>query len=271
VYKWSSRALLITGLLLTIGVPFITNIIATVYEIDFFADFPPMQTIHDGYISASFWDNAWMNHLSAIWRYKPFFLLFYMVPVTGIFLFGIWMGRRNYLQQPQKHQKILKRFIAWGLILGFSIQGAILLINSGLENSTISPGNALFVTKDLFASIAVLLISLGYVSSLALLTHLKGWNRFLSILAPAGRMTLTNYVMQSVLIWAIFNGSGLGLYLKVGPSITFFIALALCGLQLGCSYYWLQYFRMGPLEWVWRYANTGKKPEFRMKKPELKG
>ncbi len=263
VYNWSSKALLITGLFLNIGIPIITTIVSILFEINLFEDFSDMASIHKAYMSTSFWDNLYINHLSAIWRYNAFFLLNYAVPATGIFLFGIWMGRCNYLQHPEKHTKTLKRFVGWGLGLGFLLQGSNLFLNSVLDNKWITGNMVLFIFKDLFVSISVLLISLGYVSTLTLLYLRPGWNRFLSILAPAGRMTLTNYVMQSVLLWIIFYGSGFGLYLKIGPSITIFIALALCGLQLTCSYYWLTYFKMGPLEWVWRYANTRKRPEFK--------
>jgi uncharacterized protein len=173
------------------------------------------------------------------------------------------MGRRNYLQHPEKHTKTLKQFVVWGLGLGFLFQGIQLYLISALENKWIIGNVVLYAFMEFISRIAVLLISLGYVSILTLLFLRPGWKRFLSILAPAGRMTLTNYVMQSVLLWIIFYGSGFGLYLKIGPSISIFIALALCGLQLVCSYYWLNYFKMGPLEWVWRYANTGKRPEFK--------
>lgn len=264
VYKWNSSALFITGLFLTIGVPVITTIVSTVFEINLFAGFPEMSTVHEAYMSPSFLDNLKINHESAMWRYNAFFLLFFAVPATGIFLFGIWMGRRNYLQHPEKHVKLLKRFIGWGLGLGFLVQAGNLLLNAGLEQGVIKGNPVLFLIKDLFSSIATLLVALGYVCLLSLLCLRPGWNRLLSFLAPAGRMTLTNYVMQSVLLWIIFYGSGFGLHLKIGPSITIFIALALCVLQLACSYYWLQYYKMGPLEWVWRYANTGKRPEFKI-------
>lgn len=263
VYKWSSAALLVTGLFLTIGIPLITSIVTMVYEINLFAGFPPMSTVHEGYMSPSFWDNLKINHLTATWRYNAFFLLYFAVPATGIFLFGIWMGRRNYFQHPEKHIKELKRFVAWGLGLGFLIQAGNLLVNIGLENKVISGSPILLLVKDLMLSFSVLLVALGYVCTLTLLCLRPGWNCFLSILAPAGRMTLTNYVMQSVLLWWFFNGSGLVFYLKIGPSVTILVALVFCAIQLACSYYWLQYFKMGPLEWVWRYANQGKKPLFR--------
>lgn len=263
IYNWSSKALLILGFILNIFVPIITTIVSMVFEINFFADFPDIMSVHKAYMSTSFWDNFIINHLSAMWRYNWFFLLYFAVPVTGIFLFGIWMGRRNYLQHPEKHKKVLKRFAMFGLGLGFFIQAGNLFFNLALENKWIIGNMPLLIFRDFIVSTSILLISLGYVSTITLLSLRPGWKRFLSILAPAGRMTLTNYVMQSVLLWIIFNGSGFGLYLKIGPSITILIALAICGLQLTFSYYWLNFFKMGPLEWIWRYVNSGKRPEFK--------
>jgi uncharacterized protein len=263
VYKWSSKALLIMGLFLNILVPIIATIVSTVFETNVYEFFSDMASVHKDYMSTSFWDNFRSNNLTAMWRYNPFFLLYYAAPVTGIFLFGIWMGRCNYLQHPEKYSKKLKQFVWWGLGLGFFIQGSILFLISALENNLITGNSVLYVCAEFISRISVLIISLGYVSILTLLFLRPGWKRFLSILAPAGRMTLTNYIMQSVFLWIIFYGSGFGLYLKIGPSITIFIALALCGVQLICSYYWLTYFKMGPLEWAWRYANTGKRPGFR--------
>lgn len=263
VYKWSSKSLLILGLFLNIGVPIIGTIVSIVCKINLFGDFPDLLSFQKAFMSTSFWENFRINNFDAITRYNLFYLLYYFVPVTGIFLIGIFVGRLNYLQNPEMHTKLLKRFVLWGLGLGFFIQGSNLFINSALEHKWITGNITLYVFKDFIASIAVLLISLGYVSILTLLCLRPSWNRFLSLLAPAGRMTLTNYVMQSVLLWLVFYGSGFGLYLKIGPSISIFIALALCGLQLTWSYYWLMYYKMGPLEWVWRYANTGKRPEFK--------
>jgi uncharacterized protein len=263
VYKWSSKSLLILGLFLNIGVPIIGTIVSIVFKINLFGDFPDLLSFQKAFMSTSFWENFRINNFDAITRYNLFYLLYYFVPVTGIFLIGICFGRRNYLQNPEMHAKLLKRFVLWGLGLGFFIQGSNLFINSALEHKWITGNITLYVFKDFIASIAVLLISLGYVSILTLLCLRPSWNRFLSLLAPAGRMTLTNYIMQSVLLWLVFYGSGFGLYLKIGPSISIFIALAFCGLQLTWSYYWLKYYKMGPLEWVWRYANTGKRPEFK--------
>lgn len=263
VYNWSSKALLILGLFLNLLVPPIATIVSTVFEINLFPNLPEISSINEAFMSTSFWDNFQINNLDAMYRYNPYFLLYYAVPAIGIFLFGIWMGRQNYLHHPEKHTKLLKQFVLWGLGLGFLIQGGNFLLTYALDNKWIIGTLALSALKEFILGFTVLLISLGYVSLLSLLYLNSNWKRFLSFLAPAGRMTLTNYIVQSFFIWFIFYGSGLGLYLKIGPSITIFIALAICGLQLVYSYYWLKYFKMGPLEWIWRYANSGKRPEFK--------
>ena len=260
-HKWSDKKLLLIGFFLTIAIPTIYSLIIYLYDINPFANVD-LQGIHDGLMSASYFDNFQTNHYSAVIRYYPALLINFAITVTGIFLFGIWMARRNYIQQADKHTKTLKRFFFWGLGLGFLIQIGLQLVSFELENFNTATKIALIIFFNIITNSATLLVSLGYVSGLTLLCIQPRFQKLLAFLAPAGRMTLTNYVMQSVFVWVIFYGSGLGLYMKVGPAITILIALALCVFQLVASYYWLQYFKMGPLEWLWRYATSGKKPEF---------
>jgi uncharacterized protein len=262
-HKWSDKALLINGFLLTAALPAIYSLILYLTSSNPLENIDLMQ-IHEGFMSTSYFDNFQTNHYSAVLRYDPFFLIYFAIPVTGIFLFGLWMARRNYIQEPYKHIKTIKRFCFWGLGLGFLMQLAPIFLSFDLEDFGTTTKIALLLFFNITTEVGVLLVSLGYVTGLTLLCLHKRIQKLLAFLAPAGRITLTNYVMQSVFVWVIFYGSGLGLYMKIGPAITIFIALTLGIFQLAASYYWLQYFKMGPLEWLWRYATSGKKPEFRM-------
>lgn len=262
VYKWSDKALLISGFILTIGVPAIYSLILYLNNVDPFAEEIDLIDIHKGLMSTSFYDNFAMNNYLAGLRYNTFFLINFAITVTGIFFFGIWMARRNYIQQPNKHIKTIKRFFFWGLGIGFFIQIALNFASFELEDFGTAAQIALLLFSTIIENLGVLLVSLGYVSGLTLLCLYPHFRKFLAFLAPAGRMTLTNYIMQSVFVWVIFYGSGFGFYMKIGPSISLVIALVLCAFQLAFSYYWLHYFKMGPLEWLWRYATKGKKPEF---------
>jgi uncharacterized protein len=150
--------------------------------------------------------------------------------------------------------------IAWGLAVGFLLQGAGLMVPVFLGQSQMAATLGFGRGMKFLSFLAPLLVSLGFVSGLVMLCQRPAWQRRLAVFAPAGRMTLTNYLLQSVLGWAVFFGSGLGLYLQVGPALSLPIALGLCTFKLAYSAWWLRHFRMGPLEWVWRWAVQGKRP-----------
>jgi uncharacterized protein len=57
-----------------------------------------------------------------------------------------------------------------------------------------------------------------YVATIVRALHADAWRRRLAPLATAGRMPLTNYLMQSAIATALFYGWGLGLWGRVGPA-----------------------------------------------------
>jgi len=76
--------------------------------------------------------------------------------------------------------------------------------------------------------------------------------RLLATLVPAGKMTLTLYVGQSLVAAPLLYGYGLGLYDDVStPAIVAWGVLAFA-LQLMLAALWFRAFRYGPLEWLWR-------------------
>ncbi len=84
---------------------------------------------------------------------------------------------------------------------------------------------------------------------------LPGWLR---PLRDAGRMPLTNYLLQTLLASFVFYGWGLGRWNTVGPAAETALAIALfVGVQLPLSTLWLRRFRAGPLEALWRRFTYG--------------
>ncbi|MCB0628181.1 MAG: DUF418 domain-containing protein [Lewinella sp.] len=71
-------------------------------------------------------------------------------------------------------------------------------------------------------------------------------------ISSAGRMALTNYISQNVICGLIFYGYGLGYYNQLSRSELLWIVAAIWLFQLSASWLWLQKFRQGPLEWLWR-------------------
>jgi len=102
-------------------------------------------------------------------------------------------------------------------------------------------------------------ISIFYVMSILLLLQNK--NRLLkatTFLQPVGKMALTNYLMQTLLCTTIFYSYGLGLFGSIGPFGGILITLGIYSLQIVYSYFWMKWFRFGPMEWLWRRLTYGK-------------
>ncbi|WP_028551654.1 DUF418 domain-containing protein [Paenibacillus sp. UNC451MF] len=95
-----------------------------------------------------------------------------------------------------------------------------------------------------------------YVTSLLLILEHQSVRKLLQPFARVGQMALTNYVAQSFIgLWII---SLMGLE-TVSPSNVTLIACLIMIVELICSNLWFCYFKMGPLEKVWRYMTYGKK------------
>ena len=104
---------------------------------------------------------------------------------------------------------------------------------------------------------------LGYVGVVVLMLHSDRAFSKISFLAPAGRMALTNYILQSVVSVLIFYGYGLGQWgmpraWQLVYVVVFFV------LQVALSRWWLSRFRYGPLEWLWRGFTYRTTPPIRL-------
>lgn len=99
---------------------------------------------------------------------------------------------------------------------------------------------------------------------LLLLFVKSGWFMWLQErLAAVGRMALTNYLMHSVIAVIIFLAPGFRLYGQFHRYELYYIVLAICVFQLLVSKPWLDRYRFGPMEWVWRSLTYLKKQPMR--------
>lgn len=75
--------------------------------------------------------------------------------------------------------------------------------------------------------------------------------RWLAVFSPLGRMSLTSYVVQSVIGTSIYYGFGLGMYKYTGATFALAIGIVLALLQRQFSVWWLSRHAQGPLEMLW--------------------
>lgn len=85
----------------------------------------------------------------------------------------------------------------------------------------------------------------------------------LGLFAPAGRMALTNYLLQSVVASLVFYGYGLAMWGRIGYAGMVLLAVVVFALQVLASRWWLARYRFGPLEWAWRWLTYGTRPPMR--------
>src|SRR3546814_5275768 len=90
---------------------------------------------------------------------------------------------------------------------------------------------------------------LGLIVTMVLST---AWRRPLMWLAPMGRMALTNYLMQSLILSLVFHGYALGQYGNIPRAQQMLLSAAILAFQCVFSALWLKAFRFGPMEWLWR-------------------
>lgn len=77
-------------------------------------------------------------------------------------------------------------------------------------------------------------------------------------LRAAGRTAFTNYLGTSVVMAVVFHGWGLGLYGELTREQLYGVMLAAWAVMLWWPLPWLERFRFGPLEWLWRCLTYGR-------------
>jgi uncharacterized protein len=189
------------------------------------------------------------------------FIVGWLVYALGRFMVGAWVGRHEWIERAADFLPGWLRVRRWTLLIGLVIEGAAVLVNA-------SPLLPEWEHRELHANalhlLAVPVLATGYLSALVVAFHGKRGRRWLAPFAYVGRMALTNYLTQSVIIGFVLFGVGPGLALagKIGASALTGVVVLGYSLQMLISRWWLGRFHYGPVEWVWRALTYGAMPAF---------
>ncbi|BBD97470.1 DUF418 domain-containing protein [Sphingobium amiense] len=82
-------------------------------------------------------------------------------------------------------------------------------------------------------------------------------------IAAAGRMSLSNYLLSSLMMAAMFYGWGFGLFAQVRPALLPLFVLLGWAVMLLWSKPWAERFALGPAEWLWRSLSSGQTQKIR--------
>ena len=160
------------------------------------------------------------------------------------FLLGLRLARTQFLSSSidtKKNSALMKK----GFVFGAPIQIIAALILVSNEQSA-EPSEAIYILA-LFASfVAAPLLSMFYIGLIRKLVEEK--SHLVSWMMPAGRMSLTVYISQSIITSMIFGPWGFGLFQDLQTWQVVLLAFGIWALLVYLATIWLKRFRQGPLE-----------------------
>ncbi|WOV87428.1 DUF418 domain-containing protein [Sporosarcina oncorhynchi] len=169
------------------------------------------------------------------------FVIFTLSPIimAPLFLFGMYAARVRLFTNPRDEgTSYLKA--TWILLpLGILMKGV----------GELAPING---WTDFLIGAGAPLLALGYISAFAYLYTKIANSIFMRAFESVGKLSLTNYIMQTVICTTIFYGYGLGLFGKLGVLNGIGLGTLIFVVQCIFSTIYLRYVPRGPLEFILR-------------------
>ncbi len=169
----------------------------------------------------------------------------------GLMLLGIATWRSNVLQQPNQHRHSL-----WAIAIGGGVVGTAATAYLMVSPSSVGRAPLLSAVTEAFSYIP---LAFAYAAGILLWIGSTGDTRVKRMVAAGGQMALTNYLAQSVIFGLIFYSYGFGLLGRLGSASVALIGIVVYVAQLIFSRAWLQQYRFGPFEWLWRSLSYGRR------------
>jgi len=183
----------------------------------------------------------------------------------ALFLIGVWFVRAQVITKAGENLHLFRQIVLLGLPLGWGM--SLLASSIAVSHAPGVSGDGWQLTQ-MILNLANLPTCLAYVSIVVLMLYSGSVFAKIQVLAPFGRMALTNYLTQSVIQASFFYGWGLGNF-GLGRAQQLGFAVAVICLQVLFSHWWLGRFRYGPLEWVWRAVTYWEMPAMRIERTDL--
>jgi uncharacterized protein len=207
---------------------------------------------HDVYAHAGFLPQLRQRSADEAWQQATSVLTFWP-QVVALFGLGALAARLGWLRHPERHGALWRRAWRIGLLAGLPL--ALLGAYLSVQRARLAPGAD--PQWDALAVGAGSLLAMAYVAA-AVQVRGHPWARATyPWLACVGRLALTNYVLQSLLMAVLLSGWGLGLGATATRAQLAGLALLIFAGQVPLSRWILARFDQGPLEAIWRRCTYG--------------
>jgi len=166
---------------------------------------------------------------------------------AALFLFGLLIGRRGLFLK--ENMSVWNKVLCGALITFFPLYGLGNMLPGFITNKAILTPLLLIITS--LYKFAFMLILVSGVIFAFYRTNLHG---LLMKITPYGKMSLTNYITQSIIGSLLFYNWGLALHSQLGITASFLVGVLLFILQLAFCRWWMSRHAHGPLEYLWKRA-----------------
>lgn len=166
--------------------------------------------------------------------------------LIGLFIVGMLIGRYGIHKSEDRMVKYSRMVLPYSIaVFAFFYTIVILLPHLGVDGFALRAGNTLFKT---YANLGMMM----YISGFTLLYYNTKARKAMDRMAPVGRMSVTNYMVQGFIGVPLFYGFGLNLAVELSFLQCMLVGFAIYTVQIVYSNWWMKRFHYGPVEWLWR-------------------
>ena len=255
LYKVPTRWLLVLCILLFLQIPAVISFVSLLS--DNVANEPTAAAAYmdrlferaaDVFINGSLMDVLSFNTFDGqsakcLWVFNNFRYL----QLLGLFIAGMLIGRQGIHKSEEKMVKYSRLFLPYCLAFWAVFYAvAFLLPVWGVDGFALRVGQTLFKTYGNLGQMMV------YFCGFTLLYYRYKGQKVLDRIAPVGRMSVTNYMAQSIVGVSLFYGFGGNFAVEFNYLQSFLLGAAFCVIQIAYSNWWIKRFYYGPMEGLWR-------------------
>ena len=257
VRNWSDKAVLIAAIFFTLQpmewYHYVMSLLDSSYQLPDYGVGPMYDAVAEATKSGNFWDFIVCNvtlgqKASLMWAVGAGRIL----QTAGLFLIGFYIGRKQLFVVDRLKLGFWMKTLVISAICFAPLQSWKNLLMEGTPMIQQTVGTVF----DMWQKLAFTFV---LVSSFVLLYQNKSFQKRVSNLRFYGRMSLTNYVSQSIIGAIIYFPFALYLAPYCGYTVSLLIGFAIFFAQVMFCKWWFKSHNQGPLESLWHWWTWGKR------------
>lgn len=250
LYKVHTKILIVIAALLFLQMPTLYNLFHSILNPDFI--FKQYWAFGEGaidiYANGSLLDVLKFNAFSG--QIAKTMFVFHSgryLDMLGLFICGLIIGRIKYFENVELKKSFTKKVLLFSSVSALIFYSLRVVVTRLDLNET-----QLLLSKAITISYAELSLTFVLLSGFVLVYQFLSKRFNFALLAAYGRMSLTSYVSQTLFGVVFYYGFALGMYKFFGITYSLVFAIVVFIIQIYFSKKWMDNFRFGPLEWLWR-------------------